>query len=665
MILVPPEVFPVLIWLPAIGGLLAWFLSRFPAAARWSGAVGAVAGGIPIAIVAAQVLASGETWDISVTWSAIGYTQLFRLDALAAFFLLPVGILGALCAVFGVGYLHEYDTRSDLGWTVGMFGVLISAMAVVVVARDVLGFLFAWEMMALSSFFLVIFEDSEPENRTAGWTYLVAGHLGLGALLVFFLTLSGTAGSTDFSHFTALSLSPLMRGGLFLLALFGFGTKAGLVPLHVWLPEAHPAAPSHVSALMSGGMVKMGIYGILRTLPWFGPGESWQGILLIVVGLAGGLYGVIFAIAQDDLKKTLAYSTVENIGIIILALGVAIYSKQQGEAAAATIATAGMLLHIWNHALLKGALFCSAGVVLQATGTRNMNLMGGLLKTLPWTGNCALAGMAGICGLPPMSAFLGEFLIYLALLRGLIALSSFALIPLIVALGGLALIGGLAAACFSRVMGVIFLGEPRREIPTTHSPSLPMNLAIVIFLLLSFLAIPGYVFRLSGLSAIISTLSGGAPKAIAGELVKSGELLGTVVLVFGILLLTAAALAWGRRRLLSDRTVEETGTWDCGYARPQARMSYTASSFSEPLIWLFRSGLRPHIEREPITELFPGKQSYFIGFSDLLREKLIAPVLEWIAHHFIAWRWLQHGRIQLYVLYILLTLLGLMGWNLW
>ena len=323
-------------------------------------------------------------------------------------------------------------------------------------------FLMCWEGMSLASFFLVMSEHERESVRRAGWTYLVAMHLGTAFLLVLFLLLGRDSGSLDFDRF---SVGPGTAGVAFLLAIVGFGTKAGFIPVHVWLPEAHPAAPSHVSAVMSGVMIKTGIYGLLRTLTFLGPMPAWWGWTLLATGVVSGILGVLFALAQHDLKRLLAYHSVENIGIIALGLGIGMLGVSYGIPAMAVLGFLGGLLHVFNHAIFKSLLFLGAGAVQQSTGLRDIEHLGGLLKRMPITGGAFLVGACTISGLPPLNGFVSELLIYLGALAGVAEGNrasghSWALLGVLV-IGGLALIGGLAGACFTKAFGCVFLGEPR------------------------------------------------------------------------------------------------------------------------------------------------------------------------------------------------------------
>ncbi len=451
----------------AVSGMAALLAARAPRVAAAVGVAGAVSGSLLGLFAAGRCVVLGAGRESFVAaWSVPGGSFALTLDALGGIFLVPTFLLGALCAIYGHGYLAANDRARCSGRAWFFFNVLLASIAVVFVAGNAVLFLVSWEVMAVSSFFLVTLHDEEEQARQAGWTYLVASHLGTAFLIALFALLGHRAGSLDFCAFEAVAGDGGARTGLFFaLALVGFGVKAGLMPLHVWLPEAHPAAPSHVSALMSGVMIKTGIYGIVRTLGFLGPAAPWWGWVLIGVGAVSGLGGVIFALAQHDLKRLLAYHSVENIGIITMGLGVGVLGVAWGSPSLAALGFAGALLHVVNHAIFKGLLFLGAGAVLTATGTRNIERLGGLMRVAPWTGVTFLVGAAAISGLPPFNGFVSEFLILIGAMKGVATLPAGGAAPLLIVVAALALIGGLAAACFAKAFGIVFLGTPRAPLP--------------------------------------------------------------------------------------------------------------------------------------------------------------------------------------------------------
>jgi len=620
--------------------------------------VGASLASLPVAIV---TIARGESLALQWPWSVPLGSFALGLDPLSAFFLLPILVLAPLAGIYGVGYLRAWQGRKNLGASWFFFNVLVACMMLVVVARNAVLFLVAWEAMALASYALVVFEDERGDVRGAGRTYLVATHLGTGALFVLFVLLGQPAGSLDFADLGAGAGSLSL---LFALAVIGFGTKAGFMPLHVWLPEAHPASPSHVSALMSGVMIKTGIYGLLRILMVLGaPPPAW-GWTMVAIGATSGVLGVLFALAQHDVKRLLAYHSVENIGIIALGLGVGLLGRSYDQPAMAYLGFAGALLHVANHALFKGLLFLGAGAVAHATHTREIDHLGGLLKRMPWTGTTFLAGSAAISGLPPFNGFVSEFLIFLGALTGAVKLGGAGAAVGAVTTGALGLIGGLAAACFAKAFGIMFLGEPRsRHAADATEVGRSLRVPLVV-LAAACLAIGlGAPFVVAGLDSVVVAAAGLPPHDPAGRAL-AGPPLRMVALGSAVLLALVGALVLARRGLLARRTITTALTWDCGYAAPDRRMQYTAAGFAQPLTSLFRFALRTRREGEPVRGLFPARASLATSTPDPMHREIYEPVFAAVGRLFAKRRWVQGGQTQLYVLYIVLTLLVLLVWEL-
>ncbi len=451
----------------------------------------------------------------------------------------------------------------------------------------------------------------------------------------------------------------------FVLALVGFGTKAGLVPLHVWLPEAHPAAPSHVSAVMSGVMIKMGVYGLVRTLLILGPPPAWWGWVMISVGAVSGVLGVLMANAQRDLKRLLAFSSVENAGIICLGLGLGMLGTAADAPVTALLGYAGALLHVVNHAFFKGLLFLGAGAVASTTGTRDLERLGGLLKRMPVTGAAFLVGAVAICGLPPLNGFVSEFLVLSGGLRALLAPGASEVLTGTVAVGSLALISGLAGALFTKAFGTAFLGEPRSaEAGRAREPAASMLAPLVALAVLC--AGMGFLGGLAvRLVAAPAALLAGLDRADAASLLgPTGTSLGRVALISGAAAVLVVVLVVLRTLLLSRREVRKAVTWDCGYAKPTARMQYTASSFAAPLLGMFRRLFPSAAQSAAPTDLFPKDGRFDTDHRDAIEHGVVRPGFAAIARIASYLRRLQHGRLRWYVLYIALALVALLVWKL-
>jgi hydrogenase-4 component B len=658
----------------ALFGLASALLARAPRAAHAVGSMGIAAASLAGLAAVIAALIGGDSSSLTLPWNEmIGASFSVGFDPLTGFFLLPIYALSALCAVFGAGYLsHAYHGRGTAAhWL--FYSLLAASMALVVMARNGVLFLVAWEVMSLSSWQLVTFEHEREETRAAGITYLVATQIGTAFLLVMFLMLGGggTAGRATgaFLDFANLGAVGSAASAVFLLALVGFGTKAGIVPLHVWLPEAHPAAPSHVSALMSGVMIKTGIYGIVRVLLLLGSSggtpPAWWGWTLVLIGAVSGITGVLFALAQHDIKRLLAYHSVENIGIICLGLGIGVLGQSFGSPAVALLGFAGGLLHVLNHALFKSLLFMGAGAASHAAGTREIDRLGGLAKRMPMTAAAFLVGAAAICGLPPLNGFVSELLVFLGAFNGAAAGPAAQAAAAGIVVVSLALIGGLAVACFTKAFGISFLGEPRTPAAAAAVEAGPSMVAPVLLLAAACAAIGILGFHGIGLLAPLAASVAGTTVTDAASIIagtSSGFL--KVTFAAGVLAALVAGLAGLRAVLLSRRDVRSSETWGCGYTQPTARMQYTSSSFAQPLTAMFRFPLGTVRHWTAITDHFPRTAEFESHTPDVFSQGMFRPAFLGIGSLLSRLRWLQHGRLQVYVLYVAATLAVLLVWKL-
>ena len=415
--------------------------------------------GAVIGLTAAiRVLAGGPVATFALPPAPLATAGLLTLDLIGAFFAIPVFLLPACAAIYGIGYWDDH--QENVRTLRLVLGLLAASLAFLIVSTHALPFLLGWEGMAISAFILVMTEDRLPEARRAGWIYLVCTHTGTLALFGAFAILYSASGHWILSGLPRDFAASGQGTVLFVLCLFGFGLKAGIMPLHLWLPPTHAAAPSHVSSVMSGVLIKMGILGLVRLLSWTPDPPFWWGAVLMALGAISGILGVAFALGQHDLKRLLAYHSIENIGIILLGLGLGTLGKSTGHPVIQLLGFAGALLHVLNHSLFKGLLFLAAGSVVHAVGLRDLERMGGLGRRMPWTSAAFLVGSWAICGLPPLNGFVSEWLIYLGSFR---ALGFFQWPWSLVVLTALALIGALAMACFAKAYGAVFQGSPRTE----------------------------------------------------------------------------------------------------------------------------------------------------------------------------------------------------------
>lgn len=555
-----------------------------------------------------------------------------RLDALAAFFLAAINLGGAAASLYAIGYgRHESAPHRVLPF----FPAFLAAMNLVVLADDAFTFLFAWEMMSLASWALVMRHHRTEGTARAGYIYLIMAGFGTLCLLLAFGVMAGADGGYTFSAIRAETRPPLSQTLILFLVLLGAGSKAGIVPLHVWLPLAHPAAPSHVSALMSGVMTKVAVYGLIRVVfDLAGPANWWWSVILLIIGGATAVLGVLYALMQHDLKRLLAYHTVENIGIIYIGLGLALAFQASGMAIGAALALTAALFHVFNHSVFKSLLFFGSGAVLNATGERDMEHLGGLIHRMPITAATVLIGCAAISALPPLNGFVSEWLIFQAVLLSP-QLPQWGLKFLVPAIGGaLALSAALAAACFVKAFGITFLGRPR----TPHAAAAVevdavSRSAMVILATLCVVAgvLPGFV--VDGLGNVVRELtarSGLPPQAglpwlsLIPLTPDRSSYNGLVLLIF--LTLTSIAIALAVRRL-SSHAVRRAPAWDCGFPDASPATQYSASSFAQPIRRVYGSTAfraREQVEMPEPGSLAPAR--LHVRLHDLIWEYLFAPI---------------------------------------
>lgn len=611
------------------------------------GSLAGIAGIFPVMGGAGEV-------SMQVPWALPWGQFSVGLDALSAVFLLLVLVIPLLGSIYSLEYWKQ-SNHVENGRKLGIFyGLLAAGMAMVVIAKDTILFLIVWEIMALAAFFAATAEDDNSSVRQAGWVYLIATHIGTLFLFILFILWNQYTGSTGLNPVT--SLSSKAAGTLFLLALTGFGFKAGIMPLHVWLPGAHANAPSHVSALMSGVMLKMGIYGIVRITSLIPVTDAWWGTVLLIVGIVSGIAGITFAISQNDIKKMLAYSSIENIGIICIALGLALLGRYQGRADLIFLGLGGALLHVLNHGFFKSLLFFNAGAVIHAVHTRDINQMGGLAKKMPFTSLLFIAGAIAICALPPFNGFVSEWLMYIGLFRtipqGMGESLPFA------ALGAVALatIGPLAIASFVKLAGAVFLGNPRNDISShAKDPASPMVIPMIILAVIC-LVIGIFPFIVLPVISKATTVWAGIPSkpiSVAEFAPLHWINVAAASLLIAVVLLAVIFKLWKKR----DSNI---GTWDCGYAQPTNKMQYTGSSFGDSLVKLFSFILWPVEQRPGLSGVFPRRSGFKNVVTDAILERLIMPVFRIAGHYLPMVRVFHRGQTHTYVLYILIIIVVLL-----
>ncbi|HAX92758.1 MAG TPA: NADH-quinone oxidoreductase subunit E, partial [Bacteroidales bacterium] len=590
----------------------------------------------------------------------IGKTVTLVVDSLSAFFILVVNITLLVGLIYASGYLKPYyQSKNALRFSIHYFSYLwlYFSMVLVLITRDGLSFLIVWEIMALSSFMLVIFDAEDTSIMKTGISYLIQMHVGMFFLMFAFLILEHETGEMSFD-----ALGGYFRDHsnllLFILFFIGFGIKAGFIPLHTWLPQAHPAAPSHVSGVMSGVMIKMGIYGIMRVLLFVSHDLMQIGILILIVSLVSGLLGVMMAIVQHDLKRLLAYHSIENIGIIGIGIGLGVIGLATGNNALSILGFSGGLLHVLNHSLFKSLLFFSAGSVYTSIHTRNIEKMGGLMKRMPYTSVLFLIGSLAICGLPPFNGFISEYIIYLGMFRDLPVTGMHQSILVLGSIVGLSLIGGLAVFCFTKAFGIAFLGEPRSQ----HSSSavevgkvmiFPQLFSVALIILIG-VASPWFVrpvFEIVSSGFGIEGMSGVAESTIPG--------LSKISLISGVFIMLVLALSLYRQFHLKSVKVSRGPTWGCGYTAPDPKQQYTSTSFAynynhlaKPVIGTKK--MMPEIMEE---EIFPEERSFSSASDDVFQKVIIDKPAFLVSSLLKKIAVMQTGKVQHYILYAFIFML--------
>jgi hydrogenase-4 component B len=573
------------------------------------------------------------------------------IDRLSAVFLILVFTLPLLGAIFGLGYWNQKE-HGDNGGRLGVFyGLLSAGMALVVLAQDGVLFLLAWEIMALSAYFVASTEDHKMEVRKAGWVYLVATHGGTLLLLAMFTLWRDAAGS--FSLVVTPGIVPQRADLIFVLAVLGFGFKAGIMPFHVWLPGAHANAPSHVSAVMSGVMLKMGVYGILRMASLFTLIPPWWGLGILLLGAVSALFGIAFALGQGDLKRILAYSSIENIGIIFMGMGIGLLGKSYGEGALILLGLGGALFHVWNHGLFKSLLFLNSGSIIHATETRNVEQMGGLIKKMPQTAFLFIVGALAISALPPLNGFAGEWLLYLGMFSALSVSGAMEIALAAISAVVLAMVGALAVMVFVRLISTVFLGAPRSEtLPPAHDPPLamlipPYSIAIVCLFLGLF---PWLVLPL--LQDAVHTWAPAQTQTLSFTTLMNP--LWLTFMGLPLVLFAVVGALWYRHRKRRSVGVPSPNTWDCGYGKPTARMQYTAAGLGQRMVKLFSFILWPSVTPVRLEKPFPENAQFQSTVPDTVLDRLVLPVFEKANRIIPRVYILQQGQTYLYVLYVVI-----------
>ncbi len=655
----------------AFASLASW---RKPALARrvccGTALAGATLGGL--AAVLSIIQGTPVRWSIPSGIPLFAYS--FSYDALTALFNLALAILTIAVSIYSFGYLKEFEDRRNIAFFGFLFHMLLLSLAIVFTAANVFLFLIGWEVMAVVASGLVAFYHEDRESRQAGLLYVIMAHIDSGCVLLGFALLIQASGSTEFASFhgAAAQLSSGRQAAAFLLFFLGFGIKAGVIPFHIWLPAAHPVAPSNISALLSGIVIKAGIYGMARVfLDLLGGVPSWAGLLVLIVGVVSAVLGVLYALMEHDLKRLLAYHSIENIGIILMGLGAALIFRVAGHPLLAGVALIAAMFHTLNHAIFKCLLFLGAGSVLHSTGTRNMEEMGGLIRPMPVTAFCFLIGAVAISGLPPLNGFVSEWLTYQSLLAGYGSTGGLTRILFPLAGSMLALTGALAAACFVKAFAITFLARPRgadsgnvHEAP--RSMLIGMGCLTVACVGLGigatwFLPVfGGLTEQLLGQRVGGNLMTGNGWVLSAG--IPHGGTVSTAIITIGLLILVGAAALLVR--VVGRRFAWQHGpTWDCGLPGLTEQNEYTATAFSKPLRMIFSVLFQPQREINQVFDVSPyyPKEIHFKSeIEPTFEKRLYAPLQEFIYRLSTRMRTLQAGSVHAYLAYIFVTLILLL-----
>jgi hydrogenase-4 component B len=594
---------------------------------------------------------------------------LFSFDPLSLFFLFTIFLISIPSAVYSIGYLKGESSAPKIALAWLLLAAFVASMAAVVSVKNIIAFLVAWEIMSLVSYFLVVFDTKHEKSIRAGAIYIIMTHIGTAFLVAAFMVMFRYAHSFDFTAVknACAAMPSATRNAVFLLLLVGFGTKAGIVPLHIWLPYAHPQAPSHISSIMSGVMIKTAVYGTIRfVICILGVNAPWWGISVLVLAVISCLAGVIYALMEHDIKKLLAYHSVENIGIILLGVGLAMFFLSIHLHYLAVFSMIAGLYHLINHAIFKGLLFLCAGSVYKATGTRNIEKLGGLIKAMPQTAACFLVGAMAISALPPLNGFVSEWLTLQAFFLGAFDVAGPAKLLMGVCAAMLTLTGGLAAACFVKAFGVTFLAAPR-SLHARNAKEVPLSMKAGMI----FLSILTVIFGLAAaavirlLTKVAGTATGIDTSGMAFSLnnftispqIGKGICLSTPLIGFALIVLGAAGFAV--YRLFGRQKQKVYKTWDCGYYKLDSRNEYTATAFSKPFRIAFSFFLLPYRRTEKVRQSYYHVKSfaYETHTTKIFKKFIYDPVIATVLRSARSMRRIQPGSIHLYLSYIFVTLL--------
>ena len=678
-----PTLLLAVVSLFTVGALLPLAL-RDPSREALASFVPAAVASILTVVLSASTLLSGSVFRLSspIVGALPSMSLSLYVDGVSAFFMLIIGLVATSVSIYSLGYAGSYSGKHSIKALGSLTNLFVLSMLLVTATNNVFSFLLFWELMSLASFLLVVYEHEKEANLRSGITYLVMTHIGTALITAAFLVLYFQTGSLSFDAFRSAAgqLTPFTKDLVFVLALAGFGTKAGLVPMHIWLPKAHPSAPSSVSALMSGVMLKVGIYGLVRVTLDFvvpsTPGDAWLGLLMVAAGSSSALIGVLYASVEHDIKRALAYHSVENIGIIVLGLGLSVVFMSFGLESLAALALLASMYHSLNHAVFKGLLFMGAGSVLMRAGTGDMNQMGGLVKRMPWTALFFLVGSIAIAGLPPLNGFVSEWLTMQALLSSYQVPNVVLQLSIGFASIAFALTLGLASATFVKLFGISFLSRPRSKAAeeATEAPrSMLAGMTIagslcVVLGVLPFVATSAIATAFGFDMGLVSSYAPFGPLTVgyAADGLRSVSSLSmpTVIVLTGSVaaaLLGFVTVAGSGRKTTTRRYT----TWEGGFGALDERTEYTATSLSQPIRTAFKSFFRPQtsVKREYYSDsnhLVRRSVSVTSETREVFEDHLYTPAFRGVVAVLDLGRRIQTGKINSYLLYIMIATISLL-----
>ncbi len=657
-----------------IGALGSLIVAKHNKLANAWGGFCAVSGSIMGLVSSSLVLVKDIEFSVFLNLLSPLLSISFKVDKLSAFFIFVISLISLAASVYSLGYVKHFYNKYNIGVLGFFYNIFLAGMLMVASAHNAIFFLIVWEVMSLASFFLVIYENKEKSNLRAGYLYFIMTHIGTAFIALAFLLLYRFTGSFDFGIIKENigNISPLIKNLIFVFALIGFGTKAGIIPVHIWLPRAHSAAPTHVSALMSGVMIKTGIYMFIRVFMDIMSGiPVWWGITILIIGAISSLLGVLYALTEHDIKRLLAYHSIENIGIILLGLGSSLIFWAVDMKSLAILGLVASLFHTLNHAVFKALLFMGAGAVISQTHTRNMEEYGGLIKYMPQTAFFFLIGAMAISALPPFNGFFSEWATFQSLFYGIRSLSVSVQWVFILGAASLAFTGGLAAACFVKAFGATFLARPRsEEVKHAHESGITLRIAMAalaaLTLIIGFFAGPitAVLAKVAGNLDVFKSIEPAFSSGVNSFNLQDGFASVSTPLILLSLVLITMLTFFVLRILGKNRKIKIGRTWDCGTTLGP-RMEITATGFSRSIITVFRGILKP--TKQTAVEYHDADMRYFtkssavhLGIEDIYINYFYNPLQMFVsklAGHF---RKIQLGNLNVYVLYVFLTLIVLL-----